>query len=191
VPGLRAPQGGWSIGLVGLVVIAGAVAIWRRGPRPGAGPRFTTLRRRGVVLVGVAAAAVMLLAVGGTVTPGRHELGVGAEVIAGGGRAVLVVDGRAAPGPVVGGLRRLGVRRVDVVLARTSSDGVAALAALVADRFGPSEVVTPAVLAPGRAGALEGRWETVVGEFAVGATSDGTDRLAVVVRGPEAAGRPE
>lgn len=192
VPGLRAPQGGWLAGALAVAVLAGGLALgWvaRRGARTGGRVAARPGRRAGIAAV--VGAGVVLVVVGGTAVPGRHELGVGAEVITHGGRAVLVVDGRAAPGLVVGGLRRIGVRRVDVVVARTNSDAVAALSTLVAERFGPTDLITPSRVAPTSAETFGGRWETRVGEYVVVATSRGSDRLDVVVGGPEAVSRPE
>jgi competence protein ComEC len=198
IPGLRPPQRVWPSGLallaLGAVVVAGWRLLCRRGGGrevAGDGPVGASRWLSRVAPVGVGGVVAVLLAAGGASPLGRHELGVGAEAVVGEDRVALIVDGRAAPAAVVGGLRRLDVQRVDVVVQRTSSDAAAALTALAISRAGPAEVIAPARTAPTGVGAVEGRREFSVGEYTVVVTPDGADRLDVVVRGPEAVSGPE
>lgn len=76
--------------------------------------------------------------------PLERSLGLGATLWRGGGAAVLVLDGRARGDAVLGGLRREGVRRVDVVVARTASRSAGEVALLVARRWPRALVLVPA-----------------------------------------------
>lgn len=196
VPGLRLPQAAWSGALVVLLFVViglGAVVVALRRRTAGRGARgagWGMGARPAVVGVVVVAVAVSAFAVDVPV-PGRHELGVGAEAVVGGGRVVLIVDGRAAPGSVVGGLRRIGARRVDVVVARTASESGASLTQLVVARFGPSEVLAPASMTSRDVPAMTRRFETRLGAYTVVASPEGADRLEVVVGGPGPGDSPE
>lgn len=176
VPGIRGLPG--APVLAGLLV-AGVCAL-------GAG---RMLGRRAIAMAGVSAVAIaaVVAAVGGSPGPasGRHPLGPGAEAVVGGGRVALVVDGRASPGAVLGGLRALGVGGVDLVVARSPAASAEAIVEAVTSRMGAAAVV---VAPPGS--ALEGarapvtRWEFPLGDQVLVAAPRPDGRLDVVVEGP-------
>lgn len=174
LPGLR--LGG--LGALGMAVlgVAGAVAAvgW-------------LVRRRRVVGAGVLALVVVLgvgLVGGGGPNPGRHELGAGAEAVVGGGRVVLIVDGRAAAGAVVGGLRQIGAVSVDVVLARSAASSAATTVEAVRTRLGAIEVLVPAGAPVSGAVVVDARREIHAGAIRVVAAPGGDGRLDVDVSGP-------
>ena len=174
VPGLRFD----GLGLVATVMlgiaVAGAAAGW-------------LARRRWLVGAGVLGLVVVLgagVVGGGGPVPGRHELGAGAEAVVGGGRVVLIVDGRAAPGTVLAGLRSLGARRLDVVLARSSAPAAATTVDAVTSRLGAGEVLAPAGSPVSDAEAVVSRREILVGAMRIVAAPGGEGRLDVVVSGP-------
>ncbi|HEX2063879.1 MAG TPA: hypothetical protein VHE80_05615, partial [Acidimicrobiales bacterium] len=104
----------------------------------------------------------------------------GARLWRSGHATVLVVD-RARTGPLLAGLRRAGVRGVDVVAVRSASATAAASMVPVLERHRPGAVLTPATAAPGTSLA--------VGRLRVDVTAT-RPRLEVRVRahpGPEAA----
>jgi hypothetical protein len=86
-------------------------------------------------------------------TPVRLEqpLGIGATLWQGGGAAVVVLDGRARDGVVLGGLRRARVSRVDMVVVRTAAQAAVEVVATLRRRW-----PTAAVLAPRPEGAAPG-----------------------------------
>ena len=121
-----------TIGGLGLAIIGlGLVAVVAGPPVP-----------RG--LAGVSIAMVALLAISSPSHPGvgRTELGAGAEIWVG-DQTVLVLDDPRRPRVVLETLRRVGVRRIDLVVAtdgdRADADVVVALRA----RFGDLAVVAP------------------------------------------------
>lgn len=107
----------------------------------------------------VVAAALVLAAVPRPASPGDHALGPGARVVVAPAGAVLVLDGRADPLRVLDGLRRHGVRRLDLVVVRSPGPRVAATARIVGARVPADEVLVPrGAVAPGRVvGRPEGR----------------------------------
>lgn len=104
----------------------------------------------GSVLVAVVVSAA-LPSTGGPAVEGEQPLGAGATLWRGGGAAVLVLDGRASDGAVLGGLRRARVTRVDVVILRTSARGAGEVLATLR-RARP----VGAVMAPGPPNARPG-----------------------------------
>lgn len=185
VPGVR--MGDLGAGL--LVALAGSAVCVAAGVRT---------RRRWVTAAGLLGAMVILVvaALGGGGPPvGRHALGTGAEAVVGDGRVALVIDGRAGAGGVVGELRRLGVRRVDVVVARSGATATVGVVEAVAARFDLRLVAVPSGAPMGaaheggvggvRVVAVDGRWEVPIAPMQVVVTPDGTGRLDVTVSGPE------
>ena len=139
-----------------LVVLAG-----RRGRRG----------RAGAVLVAGLVALCLLPPV--PPPPGRHGLGPGAELHVGGVGRVLVVDGRADVGVVLGGLRRLRVDRLDLVVARSEASAATRVVAACRERF-----PTAATLGPAQVG---GRRHLVVGALVVDVATVSGGALAVAV----------
>jgi hypothetical protein len=171
----RLPVGG--VGGRELVWLAGAAAVGLLG--------FVAGRRWLVVLGGAAAVAVVDVGLAGGPGPpdGRHPLGTGAEVVVGGGQVVVVVDGRASPGSVLGGLRRLGVTVVDVAVARTSSPAALAVLDAVGNRRGPTAVLVPPGTEVSGVVAVTVERELAVGSLMLRVAPAGPGRLEVGVSG--------
>lgn len=133
--GARLPMG--ELGWHELVVIGAGLAALIVGGR-GA--------RRGVRRVGIALLAAGLLTP--TVMLSRPVIGSmtpapGATLWRGGGATVLIVSGPVQPGRLLEGLRRVGVRRIDVVV--SSSGGVRAgeVTAVLRHRWPVGRVLAP------------------------------------------------
>ncbi|MGY6500331.1 MAG: ComEC/Rec2 family competence protein [Acidimicrobiales bacterium] len=110
------------------------------------------------------------------------------ELHTGGGAAVLVLDVGARPDVVLEGLRRAGISRLDVVVARHGGRDVAEAVAAVGRRHPPRLVLAPrGHRIPGGSVAVEGSVVSV-GGLDVVVESVG-DRLVAVVR-HEAGARP-
>jgi competence protein ComEC len=104
----------------------------------------------GVVMAAVVVATVAPLE-GATPVRLEQPLGIGATLWQGGGAAVVVLDGRARDGVVLGGLRRARVSRVDMVVVRTAAQAAVEVVATLRRRW-----PTAAVLAPRPEGAAPG-----------------------------------
>lgn len=192
LPGLRLPVWGWpaalGTGVLGVVALGwwiamrryGELAVETRTParRSGAG-RFAAAAVVGLLcLVGVAGS------MGAEVSSGRHALGAGAELVVGGGRTVLIVDGRAAAGLTMGGLRELGVDRVDVLVLRSQAASTLAIAEALAQRVTVSAILAPAPLPLDGATVVDGREALRLGAHEVVVASGRDGRLDVSVSGP-------
>ena len=105
--------------------------------------------RRGARAALVVAAAAMVAVPAPTPGSGRHDLAAGAEVHVGVGGAVVVVDGRADVGQVLGRLRVLGVANVDVVVRRSDSPRAVRVATALRDRWPRATLVGPDQVPPG------------------------------------------
>lgn len=119
---------------------------------------------------------------------GRHEVATGAEVLVGGGRAVVVVDGRAEVAAVLAGLRTLGVVRVVTVVSRTGSAGSIAVGTRVCERLGPCEVLIPGTdsdYPTAGGGVVSGYRSVSLGELTTVVITDDGDRLGVELQGPD------
>jgi len=160
----------WHLAVVGMGVLLAWTADARRGRRLVGG---------GLVVVAVAFAALAAPAVG----PGSWEAGPGVQVWRGGG-TVLVVDGRAQDAAVLAVVRRAGIRRIDLLVVRSTSPRALAVAGLVQRRLHVASVVAPASAGEAPEGQ---RWTSVdrpsriaVGDLDVAVVADG-DRLDVTV----------
>lgn len=133
--GARLPLGelGWR---ELLVVGAGLAALFTGG-------RWA---RRGVQRVGV------VLLVGGLLVPafllsrpvaGRSAPAPGATLWRGGGAAVLELSGQTQPGPLLEGLRRTGIRRIDVVVSPGGGVRSAAVVTALRHRWSVGRVLAP------------------------------------------------
>lgn len=71
------------------------------------------------------------------------EIAIGATAWRAGGAAVLAIDGRAVDGYVLSGLRREGVRRVDVVVLRTDARTARETATTLRRRWPTTAVLAP------------------------------------------------
>ncbi|HEY5886477.1 MAG TPA: ComEC/Rec2 family competence protein, partial [Acidimicrobiales bacterium] len=132
------------------------------------------LRRPATILVlAVVATPALLLARQEPLT-GR-AVATGAQVWRDGGAVVVRLDGRARAAPVLEGLRRLGVRRVGLVLLSASSPSAEATAAAVATR-GSAAAVGPDNDPPSAGEGLR------QGPFAVEAMIVSFDRVQWLVR---------
>jgi competence protein ComEC len=103
-------------------------------------------RRRLVIGVGVAALGCSLLwgvTASLPIAPGVHDVGSGAVLVAGRGRALLVVDGRAQAGVVADRLRQLELRHIDAVVVRTGSQTAFGVAELVCGSRPPCQTLAP------------------------------------------------
>lgn len=150
----RAPLG--ALGLQHLVALVAALALLAaarrcpgraraRGPGPGAAATGTRL-----VAGLVAGAAFVLAAWPAPTRTGPVELGMGATAWRGRGAVVVVVDGRAAPARVLGGLRDAGVTAVDAVVLRSNARSTADLLAVLRRRWPGLGVVAPPPAPDGR-----------------------------------------
>src|SRR5690606_29631496 len=110
------------------------------GPRPGRGAAAV---RAGGALAGAAPVAVAALAGPRPARVGGEPLGPGAELWAGGGAAVVLVDGRSRAGAVLAGLRARGVRRGDAVVVRTGAAAARGTAATLRRRWPGAVVLVP------------------------------------------------
>jgi hypothetical protein len=117
-----------------LVVLTVAVLVVVVGGRPGA------RRLAGLVAIVVLVQPSVALAVGDVATA---DLGGGAWLHVDGGAVVLELDGSARPADVLEGLRRAGIGRVDVVVARSGGSRVADVVALVDTRVSPRLILAP------------------------------------------------
>jgi competence protein ComEC len=150
--------GGWLVSVAGwfarlpigyarpvhVAAVATAVVLMMVAGKRG----WPAVRRLGAMVVVAALVAAALVPHGPS--PGRHGVAVGAEVLVGSERAVVVVDGRAEIASVLSGLRTMGVVRVAAVVSRTGSAGAVGTATQVCQRLGPCTVLMP----PSAAGAL-------------------------------------
>lgn len=134
-----------TAGLAGALAIAAA-----RFRLPGRRARRSRVSS-GAVL-SLAAVVTAVVAVGHPVVaavgsqPGHYRPSAGAEVwTTAGGDGVLVIDGRARASPLLEGLRRGGVRRLAMVVIRSSGSSRAAFdaAAATIERFRPPIVIAP------------------------------------------------
>lgn len=176
VPGLHL-RGLILLGVVALA-LGGLVLVLRRRRSS----HRVVLNVLGLVLV--AAALGVAVTAGGGAMAGRHALGAGAEAIVGRDGVILILDGRASPAQVVGGLRRIGAGGVDVVLVRTASPAVGAVVEAVRQRFGASTVLVPRGSSVSGAVPVDDGWEAVVGVNRVVARPGGDGRLDVAVIDP-------
>ena len=187
--GADLPLGALGLAAVAALAVALAVgvALRRRRPRVSLAAFLLT-----VVLLG----AAVLGAADGT-RPGRVDLG-GAELWRGSGpgaATVLVVPGNARGDDVLAGLRRRGVRRIDLVVLRSPGPSAAGILEVVRSRLTVDQVWAPRG-SPAR-GAREAPASAVeAGGVRVACTRDG-ERLDVVVetvaavqRSPDVASRP-
>lgn len=156
--------------LLGVLVIV-AIARHRRDHREAERDHRSPY---GAVLFAVATIGVLVLVVVAPVGPaqGTTALGPGASLEVAGTTRVVVVDGRARAGTVLGRLRRVGAHGVDLVVVRTDGASGARVAALLAPRLGAPW------LRPG----------TGAGRLAPGASVDRGGLVVRGVRGPD--GRP-
>jgi competence protein ComEC len=157
-----------------LVALAAAVGCW-------------VLTRRSPRRLAAVAAVVAVVAHGALSPPPRPggpavALGPGAQLWLGrAGTTVLVLDGRAQVGAVLGGLRPAGVRALDLVVVRTASPAAATAARLVGERVRAPAVLAPPGLALDDAVAVEAPVELAWGDLSVLVTPDG-DGLRVDAR---------
>src|SRR5690606_22298544 len=106
--------------VLGLGAVAGLAVVARRGPPAVRRPTAWLAVLIGLVVVGSAARLAP------APPAGTHlALGPGAQLWVGAGATVVVVDGRAQLGALLGGLRTAGVRSVDLVVCRTASRSAA------------------------------------------------------------------
>ena len=134
--------------------LVGAVVVW-------AG-RQLSLRWLAIAGVAVIVAALLQPAVAlRSSLPGLTELVDGSRLHVGGDATVLELDTGTRPDVVLEGLRRHGVRRVDVVVARHGGRDVAEVVAALSRRAEPRLILAP----PGHRvpGASVARPESVVG----------------------------
>jgi competence protein ComEC len=155
----------------------------------------------GCLLAGVVVAAVAPVRGPGT-SPLEQPLGIGATLWRAGGATLVELDGRARDDVLLRGLRRDGVDRLDVVVARTSSQAVADVVATLRRRWPALMVLVPAPDASGPAqggasivsipGAHAPRRGTTfdVGDLRVTVAGNTAGRLDVLVapRPPPSAG---
>lgn len=143
--------------------------------------------RRGVLLVAVLVSGV-LVAVGGRPSPstGTVAAAPGLDLVVLGPDRVLVVESIGTARHALDGLRRAGVRCVDVVAVTGRGRAVAVLVAALARRCPGLEVVAPAGRAHPGWGALAAGEAFVVGGLVVEATADG----ALAVRSATPRGPP-
>ncbi len=137
------------LGQIGWPHVAGAVAgaaLVGLGRRRGGDPRLG----RALVRVGLAVALAALgLAAAARPTPAsgtKLAVGRGADlwVDASGEPAILVLDGRADVGVVLGELRKVGVDRVALIVARSTTKGLANTVTALRERLGSPVVLAPA-----------------------------------------------
>ena len=190
----------WPLGdlraahLAGLTVAAVLLAVARAGVgrhlRPVAG---SALRLAGgCLLAGVVVASVAPVR-GSATSPLEQPLGLGATLWRAGGATLVELDGRARDDAVLRGLRRDGVDRLDVVVARTSSQAVADVVATVRRRWpavlvlvpgpdasGPGQAVASIASIPGSHAPRRGTTFDV-GGLRVTVAGNTADRLDVLV----------
>lgn len=142
---------------------------------------------RRLAAVGIAVALGAALMFPAAPAPGRHEVATGAEVLVGGDRSVVVVDGRAEVASVLAGLRTLGVVRVAAVASRTGSAGSIAVGTQVCERLGPCAVLIAAT-SPDRPAAagevVSGSRSVVLDELNAVVLTDEGGRLVAELQGP-------
>jgi competence protein ComEC len=141
----RAPLGSLSAAhLVALTTALALLAAARRSPMRGA-----TLTRAvaGALAVGTLAAAAWPRAY----ATGPIALGVGATAWRGEAAVVLVADGRARAGPILGRLRGAGVTRLDAIVLRSNARATIDLVATLRRRWPRVHVLAPPATPDGRA----------------------------------------
>lgn len=156
----RLPLGSAGPTAVALVVVGtGVVVLAVRRPRFLG--RYTPMAGIAGAALFVGVLAWSLVAPVG-VPHGRHEMGVGAEVVSGSRFVVLVLDGRSRPGPLISRLREARVRDLDAVVVRTASTSARSTATVLVERFGgrivDGDVVDGAGRPVGGAVDLGGFW---------------------------------
>jgi competence protein ComEC len=107
----------------------------------------------------------------------------GAQLWARPGATVLVVEGRADPVAVLAGLRRAGVRRVDLLVLGTGASSARAVAVAVTDRYDVDQMGGPTNHAVRGAVVVPAGTVAVVGPFTVRVDAD-SPRLDVRVDAP-------
>jgi competence protein ComEC len=169
----RSPLGelGWTH--VGVIVAAGLA--WSR-----AGPHRPVARLAvAVAIVGALSAPAIALRSG----PEPGPLGAGAELVLARPSTVVVVDGRARPGPLLESTRRRGLRRIDVLVVRTASERAADAGALLDARWPVGVVLAPVGAArPGWVPVPPAGVRVSLGPGAVVEAIDRGGRLEIEVR---------
>ena len=141
VAGVGLPRGARrSAGSARARASAGASASAGAWPAPAVGLALRVAG--GVLLAGAVVAAVAPVRAAGD-TPLSQPLGIGATLWRTEGAAAVVLDGRARDDMILGGTRRAGVERVDVLVARTSSPAVADVVATLRRRWPDATVLVP------------------------------------------------
>ena len=116
--------------------------------------------------------------------PGASELGLGATVWQGERAVIVVLDGRARPDLVLGGLREHGVRQVDAVVVRSAARATADAVGAVRARWPTAAVLAPpdspadTTTTPPR-GAV-----AILGDLRLTITTSTPDTLAVEITRP-------
>lgn len=110
----------------------------------------------GIAVGAVTLGGVVIAGVGAPSKDGLVEVGPGMELWRGGGAAVVVIDGRATEDWLLPELRRHGVRRIDVLIVRTSATRAVTVANRVLERWPSAAVLAPAEVAEPAAGRIEG-----------------------------------
>ncbi|MGH9117387.1 MAG: ComEC/Rec2 family competence protein [Acidimicrobiales bacterium] len=201
----RLPLGEAGSFEVGVIAI-GLGALLLRLAVPTTRPLSWLARRARSPLVAAGAVGLMIAVTAQVVhgavrpPPGRSAPADGADLwmIGPGGRALLVLDGNVRAPPLLEGLRRTGVRRLDLLVLtvdtnrRTVYDAVTT----VASRYRPSLIVAPTRMAstvPGASAAVTGAAYRVGDVVLVvrSVTSDGIEvDVRQVARGPPAGAPP-
>lgn len=150
-----------------LAVAWGAIAAARRvGHSLGAAIGAT-----GLVVGVVTLGCVVMASVGAEVEDGLVEIGPGMELWRGRGAAVVVIDGRASEDWLLPELRRHGIRRIDVLIVRTSANRAIAVANRVLEQWPSAAVLAPTEVAEPGAGRIDGAITPPPGSFDLGGLS--------------------
>jgi competence protein ComEC len=159
---------------VAIVVVSG-----RLGPGAFVAP---TARAGGCALI--ALALVMPALMLHSPPDGPLDLGAGAVLWRGGGGSLLELDGRARIDDVLEGLRRAGVRRLDVVVVRTSSSSIPSSIDTLRRWATIGHVLAPSDSTVAGATLLSDAVELRIGGLHVTATPDHGRLIVEVARGP-------
>jgi competence protein ComEC len=142
----RAP-GAWA-GWVTLLAVAAGTFLLRRPRGRSNGPERRPWRRMLLLAGFVSVGGIASLTPPAPLLPGLHQVGVGSEVLVGHGAVVVAVDGRADPGRVLRALRRAGVGRPLLVVARSEGSRTEAAVASLRHRYPGVAVLRPGDRAP-------------------------------------------
>jgi len=179
--GATLPLGELQVRHLGLVALGVSLAVLGRrlGARVGAG---LALRLGGCALMMVALVTPLLAL--RAAPDGPVGLGSGAVLWRASGDALLELDGRAHVDDLLEGLRRAGVRHLDVVVVRTSSPSTATTVEILREWGAVGNVLTPAGSIVGGATAISDAIALHIGGFDVTVTPDSGRLVVDVARGP-------